>query len=159
LVILVGLPGSGKSTLAQRFAATHAVVSSDVLRGPGDPRARRDAAIRAALAAGHSVAVDAVNGAVATRARLLELARTTGARAVAYYLDVPRAVCLARNRARPAPARVPDVAIYAAAARLVPPRVEESFERVVWVRRRAAGVGWWIVLGLIIVALIWRGRR
>ena len=131
LVVLVGLPASGKSTFAQRFAATHEIVSMDALPGRGDRRGRRDATIQAALRAGRSVLVDAVNGTVTTRSRLLALARVARVPAVAYYLDVSRAICLARNRQRVGRARVPDVAIHASAARLVPPRREEGFARVV----------------------------
>ena len=100
LVVLVGLPASGKSTFAQRFAATHEIVSMDALPGRGDRRGRRDATIQAALRAGRSVLVDAVNGTVTTRSRLLALARVAGVPAVAYYLDVSRARQIARETSR-----------------------------------------------------------
>ncbi len=136
LVLLVGLPGSGKSTFARRFAATHRLVSLDALRGRRQPAATQLRLVAEALAAGHSVVVDNVHAAPGARAPLIALGRAHGARVVAYFLDAPRAVCLARNRQRTGRARVPDVAIHVAAARLVPPAPEEGFDEV---RRIDAG--------------------
>jgi predicted kinase len=130
LVVLVGLPGSGKSTFARRFAATHRLISLDVLRGRRQPAATQLRLVDEALAAGYSVVVDNVHAAPAARAPLIALGHARAARVVAYFLDAPKAVCLARNRQRTGRARVPDVAIHIAAARLVPPAPEEGFDEV-----------------------------
>jgi predicted kinase len=55
----------------------------------------------------------------------------------AVWLDIPMALCLARNEARTGRARVPLVGVHATRARLIPPTPEEGFDRVDVVR--AAG--------------------
>ena len=92
-----------------------------------------------ALGSGRSVAVDNINGRAADRAPLLELGRAAGARVIAYVLDTPVKAALARNRSRPGPARVPDVAIFAAAKRMEPPTAEEGFDAVYPVRAEDGG--------------------
>jgi predicted kinase len=129
LVILVGLPASGKTTFVQRrLAGTHQHVSKDTLGQVRDKNARQRALIDEALGADRSVVVDNINATAAERARLIELGRARGARIVGYHLDADRRTCLARNRRREGRARVPDVAILAAAKRLEPPRYAEGFD-------------------------------
>ncbi len=126
--MLVGLPASGKTSfVAARLAGTHRHVSGDLL-GRRRSRARQHALVEAALAAGASVVVDNVNARAADRAELIALGRARGARVVGYYFDTPVAEAIARNRRRAGPARVPDVAIYAAARRLEPPAPAEGFD-------------------------------
>jgi len=131
LVILVGLPGSGKTAFFQsRFAATHAHVSKDLMhRG-----ARQLALIEEALRAGRSVVVDNTSPRVGDRAPLIATGRRHGARVVGYFLDTPRGECLKRNRAREGRARVPDVAVHVAAARMQLPTREEGFDELFTVR-------------------------
>jgi predicted kinase len=127
LVVLIGLPGSGKSTLYRaRYAATHALVSKDLLRG--DKSSRQRALVEEHLRAGRSVVVDNTNVTVEDRARLVAVARAHGARVVAIYLDAPADACLQRNAQRAGRARVPAVAIFAARKKLVPPTRDEGFD-------------------------------
>jgi predicted kinase len=135
LVILVGVPASGKSSFVRaRLAATHQHVSND-LQPParrGDARHREP--IAAALRAGRSVVVDNVNATEAVRAPLIRLGREHGARIIGYHFPTAVAEAVARNRQRTAAARVPDVAIYAAAKWLRPPSPAEGFDELWEVR-------------------------
>jgi predicted kinase len=135
LVILVGLQASGKSTFfRERFAATHEHVSKDLLRNNRTRNRRQRELIEAALWAGRPVVVDNTNPAVDDRWPLVELGREFGARIVGYYFESGVRECLARNARRECKARVPDVAIYATAKRLVPPSRAEGFDELLCVR-------------------------
>ena len=140
LVILIGLPASGKSSFVRaRLALTHRHVSRDLL-GPGRGRVgRQRALIEEALAAGRPVVVDNVNATAAERAALIGLGRAHGARIVGYYFESAVQEALARNRQRVGTARVPDVAIYAAAHRIEPPSPAEGFDALSRVRLGVAG--------------------
>jgi len=138
LVILVGLPGAGKTAFFHsRFAATHAHVSKDRMPRARDRGARQLALIEEALRAGRSVVVDNTSPRASDRAPLIAAAQRHGAQVVGYFLDTARGECLQRNRLREGRARVPDVAVHVAAARLEPPRREEGFDELFTVR--AAG--------------------
>ena len=140
LVVLVGLQGSGKSTFyRERFAATHALVSKDLMRSARHKGERQRRQIEEALSAGTSVVVDNTNVRREDRAALLALARAFGARTVGYYFVPDVKASLARNRAREGKARVPDVAIHAAARRLEPPSRSEGFDALHEVRVREGG--------------------
>jgi len=135
LVILVGLQASGKTSFCrERFAATHEIVSKDLLRNNRRPQRRQEKLIRDALAAGRSVVVDNTNPTVADRAPLVAIGRAAGATIVGGVFESTRAECLERNRLRTGKARVPDLAINAAAARFEPPRPSEGFDRLFRVR-------------------------
>lgn len=140
LLLLVGLPGAGKSTLyAQRFAATHALVSKDLMLHNRSKQQRQLAAIADMLAAGANVVVDNTNATVADRAPIMQLGRAYGAAISGYYLATPLAVCLARNAQRSGVGRVPDVAIFATRKRLVIPSFAEGFDALWQVRTGADG--------------------
>jgi predicted kinase len=140
LVVLIGLPGSGKTSFyRQRFAATHAQVSKDLMRNRRDKQAHQMRLVEAALAAGQSVMVDNVNAAVADRQPLIALGRRYGARIVGYLLATPAALCAERNRGRVGRERVPIVAIHAAAKRVETPTSAEGFDELY--RVDAAGGG------------------
>lgn len=129
--MLVGLPGSGKTTFyRQRFAATHEHISKDLFPHARN-RARRQAElIDAALRARRSVVVDNTNVSPAERAPILAAARNAGARVIGYYFAVPIPACIVRNRGREGRQQVPNVAIFAAAKRLVPPVRPEGFDEL-----------------------------
>lgn len=141
LVILSGLQGSGKSSFfRERFEKTHLHVSKDLMRNVRDREARQRRLIADALAARRSVVVDNTNPTPAQRVPLIELGRAHGARIVGYFFDVPLKLCLARNAQRSGRARVPDVAIFTTAKRLVPPSVEEGYDALYTVRPDADGL-------------------
>ncbi len=135
MVILVGLPGAGKTTfVSQRFADRHVHVSKDRLpRGQRDDRQQAQL-IAAWLSCGRSIVVDNTNASRADRARLIALGRAHGARVVGYAFDCTPDACLARNAGREGKARVPNVAIFATAKRLVHPTRDEGFDDLFTVR-------------------------
>jgi predicted kinase len=131
LIIFVGLQAAGKSTYyAANLAATHVHVSKDLMKNVRNRDARQQQMIEEALAAGRSVVVDNTNPTPLARAPLIELGRRHGARVVAYFFETSVKSAVARNRLREGKARVPDVAIYVAAKRLVPPTFAEGFDEV-----------------------------
>ena len=128
VAILVGLPGSGKTSFVRARLPGHAHVSKDLMRSTRDRNTRQLALLAQALAAGRSVVVDNTNLRVADRAPLITAARAAGAKVVGYFFDATAKECLARNRTREGKARVPDVAIHIARARLEPPARMEGFD-------------------------------
>ncbi len=128
LVVLCGLQGSGKSTFfGARFAASHAHVSQDRFPSARDPAARRRALVEEAARAGLSAVVDDTNVTRERRTALVALARELGMRPVLYWFPPDVTGSLARNAGRSGRGRVPNVAIFAARKRLVPPDAAEGF--------------------------------
>ena len=135
LVIFVGLQGSGKSTFfRERFAATHEHVSKDLFRNNKNRNRRQGELVEGALRAGRSAVVDNTNPTVEDRRTLVELGRGFGAGILCYHFDSEVRECLARNARREGRARVPNVAIFATAKKLVPPSREEGFDEIYTVR-------------------------
>jgi predicted kinase len=130
-VIFVGLPASGKTTFyQQRFAATHRHISKD--HWPNAPRkdVRQAQLIRSALAAGVPVVLDNTNPTVPDRASTIEVARALGARVIGYYFTATTREAVGRNRGREGKQRVPDVAIFTKAKRMVVPAWTEGFDEL-----------------------------
>ena len=140
LVVFVGLQASGKSTFyRQRFAVTHEHVSKDLFRNNKKPNRRQRELVEAALLAGRSVVVDNTNPTPEVRSPLVELGREHGAKLVGHFFGADTRGCVGRNRGRSGKDRVPDVAIYATARKLVPPSTSEGFDLIF--RVRIAGEG------------------
>ena len=130
-LLFVGLPASGKSTFyQQRFAATHTHISKDLWPKSADKGTRQARELRIALAAGHSVVVDNTSPTVADRAEVIGAARQLGARVVGYYFAATTREAIGRNSGRAGKARVPNVAIFTAAKRMVIPTKEEGFDEL-----------------------------
>jgi predicted kinase len=131
LVVMVGLQGSGKSTwVARHLAGTHTVVSKDHWPNARRREARQRRVVAELLAAGASVVVDNTDPSPGDRAPLIAAARQAGVPVRAVWLDTPTDVCMQRNDAREGRNRVPMVGLLATRARLVPPTIEEGFDRV-----------------------------
>lgn len=112
LVVMVGASGSGKSTLARRLFLPTEIVSSDAMRAlvsddENDQSSSKDAfellhaVVAKRLQRGKLTVVDATNVRPEARKSLVQLARDHHVFAVAIVLDIPDAVCNARNRERP----------------------------------------------------------
>jgi predicted kinase len=130
-VIFAGLPAAGKTTFyQQRFAATHVHVSKDLWPKGADKNARQARELKAALASGRSVVIDNTNPTVAERALVIAAAREHGARVVGYYFAAEPREAVGRNRGREGKARVPNVAIFTAAKRMVVPERGEGFDEL-----------------------------
>jgi predicted kinase len=130
-VLLVGLPAAGKTTFyRQRFAATHRHISKDLWPKAARKDARQARELRDALGAGVSAVVDNTNPAVADRQAIIAIARELGARVIGYYFAATTREAVGRNRGREGTSRVPDVAIFTMARRMVPPVREEGFDEL-----------------------------
>ena len=135
LVIFIGLQASGKSTFFRgRFAATHELISKDLFPNNRNRNRRQEERIGAALSAGRPVVVDNTNPTVEDRRTLVRQGREHGAKIVGYYFESTARECIERNRLRAGKAKVPDVAIYATAKKLVPPSYSECFDELFRVR-------------------------
>lgn len=131
LVILMGLQASGKSTFfCDYLAATHVLVSKDLMRNNKNKSRRQIQLIENALQAGHSVAVDNTNPEVLDRRPLIDIGRTYNAQIIGYYFESIVSDCLARNQKRSGQSQVPDIAIYATIKKMVLPSYGEGFERL-----------------------------
>ncbi|MGH2482783.1 MAG: AAA family ATPase [Ktedonobacteraceae bacterium] len=134
VIIFCGLPAAGKSTFyREHFSTTHLLISKDLLRANSRPERRQAELMQLALQARHSIIIDNTNPTPAIRAPLIELARAHQASITGYYFTASVKQALARNSQREGRARVPPVAIYSAAAKLVPPAYSEGFDRVYYV--------------------------
>jgi predicted kinase len=131
LVVMVGLQGAGKSTwVREHLAATHAVVSKDHWPNAKHRERRQRRVVDELLAAGRDVVVDNTNPTLEDRSALVAAARAHGAGVRAVHLATPLELCLERNDRRCGRARVPRVGVLGTRSRLVPPSVEEGFDRV-----------------------------
>ena len=131
MIIFVGLQAAGKSTYYHaNLAATHVHVSKDLMKNARNRDERQRRMIEEAFRAGKSVAIDNTNPTPYERAPLIELARRHGARVVAYHFETTVKDAVTRNRAREGKARVPDLAIFVAAKKLVRPEMAEGFDEV-----------------------------
>lgn len=131
VLIFIGLQGAGKSTFFQRyFASTHAYISKDTFRNNKHPARRQQQLLEEALQAGHSVVIDNTNPTIEARAAIIQLAHSYHATVIGYYFESSVRESLERNKQREGKARVPPVAIYATAKKLVPPSFDEGFERI-----------------------------
>lgn len=130
-VIFVGLPASGKTTFYdQRFRATHRHISKDLWPGSASKASRQARELREALGAGDSVAVDNTSPTPADRAEVIAIARELNARVIGYYFTASTREAVGRNRGREGRGRVPDVAIFTKARRMVPPGSAEGFDEL-----------------------------
>jgi predicted kinase len=130
-VILIGLPASGKTTFyQQRFAATHTHISKD--HWPNAPRKdeRQGQLIRSAFRTGTPVVVDNTNPAPADRAAIIAIAREFNARIIGYHFTATTREAVGRNRGREGKQRVPDVAIFTTAKRMMAPTRAEGFDEL-----------------------------
>ena len=124
-IIFIGLQGAGKSTFyRERFFATHLRLNLDMLR----TRRRETLLLGACLAGGIAFVIDNTNPTPEGRARYITPSRAAGFRIVGYYFDLPLALCLARNAARPRAERIPVRGIYGTRKRLRPPIYDEGFD-------------------------------
>ena len=115
LLVMIGLPGSGKTTVAQQLAPPPAIISTDAIRAElfGDeatqgPWPLVEARLTARLLAAKTtpgqsgpLIYDATNAVRRQRRRFIQQIRQMGFGPIyGYWLDIPLALCLARNQQR-----------------------------------------------------------
>jgi predicted kinase len=139
-VIMIGLPGAGKSTLARQRFPDHVYISEDAFPPSAkDKASRQAAALRAALAGGRAAVVDNTNVTLDERAAIIAVAREFGARVTGIYVEATPRQAIARNERRSGRERVPKVAIFTCAKRLVPPSGGEGFDELTTMHVQADG--------------------
>jgi predicted kinase len=109
-------------------------VSKDLFPNNRNKNRRQEHLLRASLSAGRCVVVDNTNPTLEDRRVLIGLGGDYGARIVGYFFDASVSECIRRNEVREGKARVPNVAIYATAKKLVAPSIEEGFDELLRVR-------------------------
>ena len=90
--------------------------------------------VEEALKAGQSVVIDNTNPTPEVREPLIRVAHAYGAEVIGYYFESGTRASIERNKTRSGKARVPDVAIYVTAKKLVRPTNTEGFDRLYDVR-------------------------
>lgn len=124
-VILIGVQGAGKTTFyEQRFRATHAHISRDILGS----FPREQAAIADCVTARTPFVVDNTNARVTTRAPYIALARAAGFRVIGYFFETEMRAAIARNNKRENRKPVPVPALIRTWKQLEPPAAEEGFD-------------------------------
>lgn len=137
---MIGLPAAGKSTFARRHFASYDYISKDAFpRSVRDKQSRQNALLRTSLGGGRSVVVDNTNVTTADRAAIITIAREFGARVLGIYIEATTKDAVARNEERRDGARVPKVAIFTCAKRLVAPEMSEGFDELRGLRIQADG--------------------
>ncbi len=112
LVLLIGASGAGKSTFAARHFSATEIISSDRCRAlicddESDQIVNAQAfgllhhIARLRLARRRLTVIDATNLQFHARRPLLRMARANQTPAIALVFNIPPAICLSHNRARP----------------------------------------------------------
>lgn len=126
-IILIGLPGSGKSSFyKERFFSTHVRISLDLLK----TRYREERLLELCLATDQRFVIDNTNPTVKDRSKYIQAAQARDFKVTGYYFQSVVADCVRRNAERPKAERVPVVAIYTVAKKLVLPTLEEGFDEL-----------------------------
>ena len=136
----MGLQASGKTVFRKaHFLGPHVVVSLDEL-GKGENLREREAQLLGeALAARREIVVDNTNPTREDRRRYIEAAQAAGYQVSGYYFRSDLKESLARNAARPAEERLPDLALKATIKKLERPTRDEGYAELYYVHINRRG--------------------
>jgi predicted kinase len=131
LILFIGIQATGKSSFyRERFFDTHVRVNLDMLK----TRHRESLLVAACLEGKIPFVVDNTNLTRDNRSRYIAAAKAKRFVVRGYFFRSRAADSLARNIKREGKARVPDLAIRGASARLQLPSLEEGFDSLHFVR-------------------------
>lgn len=138
VLLFCGIQAAGKSTYYHCHCAfTHLLISKDLMGRQAHKERRQRELLHLALQAQHSVVIDNTNPTPAERVPLIEIAHQYGTTVIAYYFMTPLKQAIERNQQREEQSRIPVVALYSTAARLIPPTFEEGFDKIYYVQSPA----------------------
>jgi predicted kinase len=135
VLVFCGLQASGKSTYYHEyFSLTHLLISKDLMGQTRYKEQHQRELLHLALQARHCVVIDNTNPTPLVRASLIEIAHNYGAIVIGYSFATSLKQAIERNQQREGAAKVPPVAIYSTAARLIQPTYAEGFDRLYYVQ-------------------------
>jgi len=131
LILFIGIQATGKSSFYRaHFSETHLRLNLDMLK----TRHRMDILFHACLESKTPVLIDNTNLTPGERQSHIMAARAAHYQIVGYYFASNVSLALQRNSSRENKTRLPDAAILGSKKKLVPPSLNEGFDKLYFVQ-------------------------